>query len=189
VVAELPSQVVWYNDIEDGFNVSPFVTRGVIGSYFCNQDSFAEFLARLPEARAAEDLAEQRADASTLAVFAGRGRIGRRQTTYWDFHADDDGATRAHFSGKQEARFSQAAYDRVTLAVTHPLLLDYEEPWQALFVTNAHHCSHQLIDEIDVAVSGATHGWRGASEYLGASASTKTPSELGVFFLAPRTVD
>ncbi len=30
VVAEKDGQVVWYNDIEDGFNISRFATRGII---------------------------------------------------------------------------------------------------------------------------------------------------------------
>ena len=40
VVAVSDAKVLWYNDIEEGFNVSRFVTRGRIpeGEYWCNQD-------------------------------------------------------------------------------------------------------------------------------------------------------
>jgi hypothetical protein len=38
VVALLGKRVIWYNDIEDGFNVSPYAEYGVIGEYWCNQD-------------------------------------------------------------------------------------------------------------------------------------------------------
>ncbi len=38
VVAVLGKRVIWYNDIEDGFNVSPYVDYGVIGEYRCNQN-------------------------------------------------------------------------------------------------------------------------------------------------------
>jgi len=40
VVAVMEDRVLWYNDIEDGFNVSRFVTLGTIPSteYCCNQD-------------------------------------------------------------------------------------------------------------------------------------------------------
>jgi hypothetical protein len=40
VVAVMEDRVLWYNDIEEGFNVSRFVTRGTIPSteYWCNQD-------------------------------------------------------------------------------------------------------------------------------------------------------
>lgn len=37
-VAIVGMQVVWYNDIEDGFNVSRYTSSGVIGGYWCNQD-------------------------------------------------------------------------------------------------------------------------------------------------------
>ncbi|WP_395016495.1 hypothetical protein [Dongia sp.] len=30
--------VVWYNDIEDGFNCSHYSSYGQIGEYWCNQD-------------------------------------------------------------------------------------------------------------------------------------------------------
>ncbi|XZE19390.1 hypothetical protein SH449x_004709 [Pirellulaceae bacterium SH449] len=31
--------VIWYNDIEDGFNISSFSTYGTIDAYYCNQGS------------------------------------------------------------------------------------------------------------------------------------------------------
>lgn len=39
VVARVPGQVLWYNDIEEGFNWSSYSTEGVIGQYWCNQDA------------------------------------------------------------------------------------------------------------------------------------------------------
>ena len=38
-VAVVGNQVLWYNDIEDGFNWSPYVVAGDIAAYFCNQDT------------------------------------------------------------------------------------------------------------------------------------------------------
>lgn len=38
VVGVMGSRVVWYNDIEDGFNVSTYSTPGVFDDYWCNQD-------------------------------------------------------------------------------------------------------------------------------------------------------
>jgi hypothetical protein len=38
IVAILGTNVIWYNDIEDGFNISRFDTVGVIAEYFCNHD-------------------------------------------------------------------------------------------------------------------------------------------------------
>jgi hypothetical protein len=38
VVAILGSTVVWFNDIEEGFNRSRYDRHGVIRDYWCNQD-------------------------------------------------------------------------------------------------------------------------------------------------------
>jgi hypothetical protein len=38
VVAVIGRTVVWYNDIEDGFNRSNYSARGVIDEYWCNND-------------------------------------------------------------------------------------------------------------------------------------------------------
>ncbi len=38
VVAIIGSSVIWYNDIEDGFNQSSYNSYGEIAEYWCNQD-------------------------------------------------------------------------------------------------------------------------------------------------------
>ncbi|NCD68927.1 hypothetical protein GSY63_06135 [Mucilaginibacter sp. R11] len=43
-VAILDTQVIWYNDIEDGFNISPYKTPGTIAKYYCDQYSLTEIL-------------------------------------------------------------------------------------------------------------------------------------------------
>ena len=49
VVAVHRDRVLWYNDIEEGFNVSRFEVSGQIldGEYWCNQDSLCWALPRL----------------------------------------------------------------------------------------------------------------------------------------------
>ena len=49
VVAVMDDRVLWYNDIEDGFNVSRFTNWGTIPSteYWCNQDELRWALAPL----------------------------------------------------------------------------------------------------------------------------------------------
>ncbi len=42
VVAILGTTVVWYNDIEDGFNCSTYQTFGEFPDYWCNQDGLDE---------------------------------------------------------------------------------------------------------------------------------------------------
>ncbi|MEL6871178.1 MAG: hypothetical protein AAFO81_15375 [Pseudomonadota bacterium] len=38
IVAIIGRYIVWYNDIEDGFNLSTYVSFGKIDEYWCNQD-------------------------------------------------------------------------------------------------------------------------------------------------------
>ena len=49
IVAVLEDRVLWFNDIEDGFNVSRFVVRGTIprAEYWCNQDELGSALKAL----------------------------------------------------------------------------------------------------------------------------------------------
>ena len=54
VVAEHDGLVVWFNDIEDGFNTSRIEMRGVIAEYRCDQTTLAEVLERFAETREAE---------------------------------------------------------------------------------------------------------------------------------------
>lgn len=52
VVGIIGCAVVWYNDIEDGFNRSTFRGYGVIEEYWCNQDELdvaVEYLANALE--------------------------------------------------------------------------------------------------------------------------------------------
>jgi hypothetical protein len=46
-IAVLTNRVLWFNDIEEGFNVSPFSLWGEIGDYVCNQDPLRWALPRL----------------------------------------------------------------------------------------------------------------------------------------------
>ncbi|SFB84748.1 hypothetical protein [Collimonas sp. OK412] len=38
IVAIIGATVIWYNDIEDGFNRSRYTSFGTIDEYWCNQD-------------------------------------------------------------------------------------------------------------------------------------------------------
>lgn len=43
-VGLLGGSVIWYNDIEDGFNLSRYSERGTIDDYLCNQGSLQPVL-------------------------------------------------------------------------------------------------------------------------------------------------
>src|SRR5262245_48849693 len=105
VVAEKDGQVVWYNDIEDGFNISRFTSRGTIAEYACNQTSFEEFLLGLPEAREAEKWSQESSNSAIPSELNEGGTIVRRQTTYWDLHARSGSLWRLRFKAKAEIRF------------------------------------------------------------------------------------
>lgn len=38
VVAIHRKHIIWYNDIEEGFNISKYVSNGIIDEYTCDQD-------------------------------------------------------------------------------------------------------------------------------------------------------
>jgi hypothetical protein len=46
-VALCGRKVLWYNDIEEGFNVSDYITYGEIDGYYCNQDKLHWSVIRL----------------------------------------------------------------------------------------------------------------------------------------------
>jgi hypothetical protein len=47
VVGLIGKNVIWYNDIEEGFNISRYTTYGTIDKYFCNQDELTWTVKRL----------------------------------------------------------------------------------------------------------------------------------------------
>lgn len=47
VVAICGPKIIWYNDIEDGFNISDYRIHGEIEGYYCNQDELSWAVRRL----------------------------------------------------------------------------------------------------------------------------------------------
>lgn len=47
VVAICGGKVIWYNDIEDGFNISTYQKYGYIGECLCNESSLNEIVIQL----------------------------------------------------------------------------------------------------------------------------------------------
>lgn len=47
VVAICGTKIIWYNDIEDGFNISNYKTYGQIEGYYCNQEEISWAVTRL----------------------------------------------------------------------------------------------------------------------------------------------
>ena len=49
VVAICGVRVIWFNDIEDGFNISTYTTSGELDEFYCNQDKLRFAVLRLFE--------------------------------------------------------------------------------------------------------------------------------------------
>lgn len=47
VVGVIGCHAVWFNDIEDGFNISQYVTAGQLLEYCCNQDELHDAIERV----------------------------------------------------------------------------------------------------------------------------------------------
>jgi len=47
VVAICGKKIIWYNDIEDGFNISDYKIYGQIEGYYCNQEELSWAVTRL----------------------------------------------------------------------------------------------------------------------------------------------
>jgi hypothetical protein len=157
-------EVLWFNDIEQGFNRSRFTERGVIAEYRCNQDDLDAVLERLAHDLSDRTWARLR-PTDVPADLVGPGTIVKRQTSYWDLRADGLASYRVHVRGKVEARFVSAAYPTVQLLTRHPLLDMYAEPGATLFFAGRPSRSRVLADAIAGAVRDASGGWRSLADH------------------------
>lgn len=156
VVAEQAGRVVWYNDIEDGFNTSSFTTRGRIDEYFCSQTTFAEFLLGLPEAQEGEKWEADPASGQVPSDLQNGGTILRRQTTYWDLRSAGGARWWFHFKSKAETRFIEAPFATVGIFGRHPILDQYSEPWAQLFFSGPSIDPAALLGPLDERVVAAS---------------------------------
>lgn len=189
-VATSGGQVIWYNDIEDGFNTSRYSTYGEIDEYQCNQDTIDHVLARLPAARAAEAVAAQNPAVEVPSELNRPGSILRRQTTFWELRTESNQLWRLHFSGKQEAIFRSPDYASVVFCDSHPLLIDYKQDWSHLFVASACRSPDAAIDLLARRVEALTSSWRSLGRYLNdAAPATMVLSDgSGLLLHAPRAI-
>jgi hypothetical protein len=177
--------VVWYNDVEGGFNTSRMERWGIIGEYWCNQADFSEFLATLPEADASA-LWQAGSDLALPRELFGKGRIIKAQTSYWTLHAEHAGIWRVRFRGKVETRWQAADYNSVELCTEHPLLHHYNEPWVHLYFKGKPRDLAECEAAISSAVHGASCGWRTIEAYRNSGAPLS--EGWGHFLHAPESV-
>lgn len=157
--------VTWYNDIEDGFNESPFVDHGVIGNYGCNQHDFSTYLMSFDEARKADDWSGEEGTITVPLDLIGAGRITKRQTTYWNILDGRGNAWRVHFRRKVETRFVGSEYSELMITVDHPVLMDHEEHFATLYFTGKPVAQEVTEEELRLEVRRVTEGWRHYEDY------------------------
>lgn len=157
-------QVLWFNEIEEGFNWSPWSSRGTIGEYGCNQTTFEEILERIAQAHSAAARATLR-ESEVPADVAGPGSIVQRQTTYWEVRAATQAHYRIHFRDKVEAAFATAPYASVELTSHHPLLVQYDDPMQSLYFSGTAIDARALAEQLERTIRAASHAWRGLADH------------------------
>lgn len=186
VVAVHKGNVTYYNDVEDGFNESPFTVQGVIDEYWCNQGDFKDYLKTLPIAQRAEHWEPSSGQREVPPELRGSGRINKRQTTYWTL-ADANGDTwRMHFRGKVELNFTASIFNDIILTQQHPLLQHYQEEWAGLYFKKSPKDPQQLLDRLKLAVVEHTNGWRRFEEY--ANKGAKLTDGFGLLLEGPRSL-
>jgi hypothetical protein len=186
-VAINDGNVLWYNDIEDGFNWSRYSKRGVIDDYWCNQDEFEEILERFAKERS-ERTWRSLKEEDVPEVLKRPGRIRQRQTTYWQLEPLNTASLRVHFRDKVEYWFAGDDYLEVLLLDAHPLLTDYSEPTKELFIAGTTFNPTRLANQLDEHIRTQTDGWRTLAAYETMDAVELLAGGHGLLLRAPESI-
>lgn len=189
-VAISDQKVVWYNDIEEGFNVSSFSSYGVISTYACEQHTLGESLAASGLAVASEGVTRLSASKDIPKEFDGAGRIEKRQTTYWSVRTKT-GRWKIHFSGKKEVRFVHPDFMTVKFTSEHPLLNHYQQHWGKLCVSARTRDPVAVLRQLEAIVLASSNGYRQLTDYLNGStevANAVLTQGFGCILEAPESV-
>lgn len=165
-VAIEDDRVLWYNDIECGFNRSAFSRRGTIDEYLCNQTELSEVLDPIAHEQHTH-VWKTPLDHDVPADLSGPGMIGRRQTTYWELQTATESPYRVHFRDKIEVRIATAEYPRVEVASCHPLLVQYDAPSRSLYFAGTPIDPLAVAEALDQTIRSVSEGWRSIADYSG----------------------
>ena len=93
--------------------------------------------------------------------------IVRRQTTWWEL-ALGDAATRwrVHFRRKAEYHFDGQHFASLEIVGRHPVLVDYQEPWDSLYFSTSPADPQALITELQRLADRVFARWRPLDRYL-----------------------
>jgi hypothetical protein len=158
--------VLWFNDIEEGFNWSRFSSRGIIDEYVCNQDAFEQILERIAQQNSERTRARLR-EGDVPAELAGPGTIEVRQTTYWEVLLRAGARYRIHFRDKAEFAFADAGYPSIELHERHPLLVQYDAPDRSLYFSGSPLRPRSVAEDVERAIRADSASWRGLHAYAG----------------------
>ncbi len=187
-VAIRGDQVLWFNDIEGGFNWSRFEEPGVIEEYWCNQTEFADVLQQYALQRSESAWESELPESLPLPLIGSGGRITRRQTTYWDLLVGDGCGLRVHFREKEEFGFTEEAFERIEILETHPLLFDYLEPVYDLYFSGKPGSADTVARGLDAAIRRRTGNWAGVDRYGGGACSERLAGGYGLLMRAPKSI-
>lgn len=165
-VAVEDDRVLWFNDIEEGFNWSRYSTRGTIDDYACNQTELVTILERIAQQNSERTRARVR-EGDVPAEIAGPGTIELRQTTYWDVRSRASARYRVHFRDKAESAFVDAEYPSVEIHDRHPLLVQYDAPSRSLYFSGTPLRPRSVVEDVERAIRADSLSWRGLHEYAG----------------------
>lgn len=188
-VAVDDSRVLWFNDIEEGFNWSRFSSTGTIDEYLSEQTELTEVLERF--ARANSEVARAtRRESHVPPEVSGPGSIVRRQTTYWEVRGANDAVCRIHFRNKVEAVFASVDYSSIELAVRHPLLVQYDEPVRSLYFSGTALRPTIVAERLERVIRDMSKTWRGLADYAGNidSVGRQLQGGHGMLMKAPESV-
>lgn len=111
------------------------------------------------------------------------------QTTYWNF-VDDSGPLRIHFQQKKEHRLTESDCRDPAVVSEHPVLLNYKESWQALYLSGAAKDSQSVLEHLAAELANLVAPWRTSDEYLNHRADPEglLASGSGLLLRAPESI-
>lgn len=177
-VAVNDGRVLWFNEIEEGFNWSRYTIRGTIDEYFCDQTEFVTILEQIAQKNSERTRARLH-EAGVPTEIAGPGTIELRQTTYWDVHSRAGANYRVHFQDKAEFAFAAAEYSSIEIHDRHPLLVQYDSPNRSLYFSGTPLRPRSVAEELERAIRPDSLSWRGLYEYAGSTDAVQRLLDAG----------
>lgn len=118
----------------------------------------------------------------------GPGRIVKRQTTHWLLEVSSEETFRVEFRGKKEFIFADEHYPSAVILDQHPLLRDFHEPHQVLYVSGTPSDPVKLAKALNERIRRDTGGWRTLSRYGNMSPEAILEGGHGLLMRAPESI-